>query len=526
MARSASPRPRRAKRATRGDRIIEFIETFCYVPEGKFVGKPVKLRQWQKDIIHAIYDAKPTPRTAIVSIGRKNAKTTLCAFLLLAHLAGPEARQNAQIYSAAQSREQAAIVFKLAAKMVRLSPDLSGIIKVRDSAKSLFCTLTGVEYKALSAEHATAYGLSPVLVLHDELGQVRGPVSPLYDALETAMGAQEEPLSIVISTQAATDSDLLSTLIDDARTGADKRTVLVVFEAPKDAALDDEDAWRAANPALGDFLSLPEIRDMAAKAVRMPAFENTFRNLHLNQRVALTNAFISPDVWKLNEGEPDLTAFEDFPSWWGLDLSSRQDLTALIGVCPTPDGIVHVECHFFAPRDGIKDRAERDRAPYDLWATKDLLTATPGASVDYGFVAHRIGELMKRCPQMQAIAFDRWRIDVLQQELSRAGVEAPLVEWGQGFKDMSPALEALEASALAGKLRHGGHPVLTWNAANAVVVADPAGNRKLDKSKTTGRIDGLQALAMALGIRARGAVGELPLGPSPWETEGFRLEVI
>ena len=510
---------------TRARRVIDFIERYCHIPEGKDVGKPVVLRDWQKSIICKAYNAKPTPRRVIISLGRKNAKTTLAAFLLLAHVAGPEARPNGQVYSAAQSREQAAVVFKLAAKIVRMSPDLSAIVKVRDSAKSLFCTLNGVEYRALSAEHSTAYGLSPAFLIHDELGQVKGPTSPLYDALETACGAQEEPLSIVISTQAATDADLLSKLIDDARTGADKRTVLIVYEAPKDADLDDEDAWQAANPALGDFLSMTEFRGMAEKAQRMPSFEASFRNLHLNQRVTLTNAFLSADVWKLNAGEPDLSAFEDYPSWWGLDLSARQDLTALVGVCRTPDGLLHVETHFWAPLEGLKHRADRDRAPYDLWHRQGLLTGTPGRSVDYSFVAAKLGQIMQR-GRVSAVGFDRWRIDVLKQELSRAGVEVPLVEVGQGYRDMSPAIEALEPEALAGKLRHGGHPVLTWCMANSVITMDPAGSRKLDKSKASGRIDGAVALAMACGVMARGAEGEMPIGPSPWEQAGFRLEAI
>jgi phage terminase large subunit-like protein len=199
---------------SRGKRNIAWIEAHCRVPEGKDVGKPVKLRPFQRKVILGIYDT-PT-RRAIISFGRKNAKTTLSAFLLLLHLVGPEARQNSQLYSAAQSRDQAAILFALAAKIVRMSPDLSYYVTVRDTNKQLFCQELGTLYRALSADASTAYGLSPVFTVHDELGQVRGPRSELYEALETASGAQDEPLSIVISTQAPTDADLLSIMIDDA----------------------------------------------------------------------------------------------------------------------------------------------------------------------------------------------------------------------------------------------------------------------------------------------------------------------
>jgi phage terminase large subunit-like protein len=150
-----------------------------------------------------IYDT-PT-RTAIISFGRKNAKTTLSGFLCLLHLVGPEARANSQLYSCAQSRDQAAILFNLMVKVIRQSPDLNAVIGVRESAKQLYCEELGTLYRALSAESTTAYGLSPVFVVHDELGQVSGPRFPLYDALETAAGAQESPLSVVISTQAAQD---------------------------------------------------------------------------------------------------------------------------------------------------------------------------------------------------------------------------------------------------------------------------------------------------------------------------------
>ena len=216
---------------TRAQAVIAFIERYLRVPEGGHVGRPVRLRPWQRQIIETIYGT-PT-RQAIISLGRKNGKTSFTAMIVLAHLVGPEARRNAQIYSAAQSRDQAGIVFSLAAKMVRMNPELNGpnMVVIRESEKSLFSPLTGVRYKALSADATTAYGFSPVLVIHDELGQVRGERSELYDALETAMGAQIEPLSIVISTQAPTGLDLLSKLIDDAKTGADPATKLVLYTA-------------------------------------------------------------------------------------------------------------------------------------------------------------------------------------------------------------------------------------------------------------------------------------------------------
>ena len=198
------------------------------------------------------------------------------------HLAGPEATPNGQLYSAAQSRDQAAIVFGLAAKIVRMSPDLSSVVTIRDTAKQLYCPQVGSLYRALSAETTTAMGLSPVLILHDELGQTKGSRSTLYDALETATSAQENPLSIIISTQAPTDGDLLSILIDDALAGNDPRTVLRLDTADPDLDPFSEEAIRQANPGFDSIMNKSEVLSMAEDARRMPSREPEFRNLVLN----------------------------------------------------------------------------------------------------------------------------------------------------------------------------------------------------------------------------------------------------
>ena len=490
----------RNRRLSRADRNIAWIEDFCRVPEGSHVGRPVVLREWQRGILRGIYDT-PT-RRAIVSFGRKNGKTALAAFLLLLHLCGPEARENSQLYSAAQSREQAAILFALAAKIVRMSPDLAQYVTVRDTAKQLACQELGTLYRALSAEASTAYGLSPVFVVHDELGQVRGPRSELYEALETASGAQDAPLSVVISTQAPTDADLLSVLIDDAKTKADPETKLYLYAAGEDADPFSEAAWIAANPAYGDFQNPVEVARQAADAKRMPAREASYRNLILNQRVTVHNPFVSRSVWEANAGAVEESVFVSGPCYIGLDLSARNDLTALVMVAKSADGSWHVRPEFFAPSQGVEDRAQRDRVPYDVWARDGALTLTAGASVEYAWVAQRLVELCEQYP-VTMIAYDRWRMDVLKAELARIGTELPLEPFGQGYASMAPALEALETELVNNRIRHGNHPVLRIHAANAIALSDPAGNRKLDKSKATGRIDGLVALAMAMGVAAK-----------------------
>ena len=290
---------------TRGERNIKWIEYNCVIPEGKFVGQKVRLRDFQKDIIRRIYDNEHGTRRAIISVGRKNAKTTLAAFLLLLHLCGEEAKANSELYSTALSRDQAAIIFRLAAKIVRQSQRLQPFVTVRDTAKQLSCPGRGTLFTALSADASTAMGLSPVFIVHDELGQVRGPRHSLYEALETATGAQEVPLSIVISTQAPTDADLLSILIDDAKAEGDKRTKLFMYDAAVDADPFTEATIKQANPAFGKFQNKREILDMAEGARRMPSREAEYRNLILNQRVEASNPFITKSVWDENAGEPD-----------------------------------------------------------------------------------------------------------------------------------------------------------------------------------------------------------------------------
>lgn len=499
-----------ASKLSRGGRVIAFLETHVCIPDGEHVGKPMKLAAFQKKLIVACYDNPKGTRRAYLSIARKNGKTATIAGLVLAHLIGPEAKQNTQIVSGARSRDQAALVFDLASKMIMVSPGLHQLVKITPSGKKIIGLARNVEYRALAADGTTAHGLSPVLAILDEVGQVKGPQDAFIDAITTSQGAHESPLLIAISTQAADDADLFSIWLDDAKKSADPRIVSHVYEAPKDCDLQDRKAWKAANPALGIFRNLDDLAEQAKQAARMPSAENTFRNLCLNQRVSTVAPFISVGAWKSCAGA--VLDFGSAPVWCGLDLSARTDLTALVIVGKIA-GVWHVKPHFWTPEQGLADRSKRDRAPYDVWVRQGYLHTTPGATVDYEYVAQDIAAILGDL-DVQSIAYDRWRISLLQKEFDEQGISLPLVEFGQGFKDMSPALDALEAELLNRRIAHGGHPVLTMCAANAVVSRDAAGNRKLDKHKATGRIDGMAALTMAIGTVQM----EATEGASFWET--------
>ena len=480
---------------TRAERVMRFGEKYLRIPEGAKAGQPLKYDLFQEVFLYAVFDNKKMTRIAILSLARKNGKTALIATILLAFLVGPEAKLNTQIASGAMSREQAAIIFNLACKMIAFNPELQDLVRVIPSGKKLVGLNMNVEYKAMAAEAKTSQGFSLYLAMIDECGQIQGPTSAFVDAMTSSQGAHENAMVIYISTQAANDADMLSILIDDAERSQDPRIVCHVYAADPEADILDEKQWHYANPGLGVFRSYDDLKENLQRAARMPTAEASARNLLLNQRVSMTNPFVSKSVWKQNGGEP--LPLEGREVTIGLDLSVKTDLTAAVVTFTDDDGLVHVHPFFWIPSAGLRDRVNRDKVPYDIWSDQCLLNLSAGATIDYEVVIRDLCDALQDC-HIKAVSFDRWRIDVFKKDLDRLGIEWPMVPHGQGFKDMSPALDALEGALLNGKMRHGNHPVLTMCAANAVETKDPAGNRKLDKSKANGRIDGMVALAMAL----------------------------
>jgi phage terminase large subunit-like protein len=491
---------------TRADRIIKFIEKYIPVPEGMLVGKPMCLLPEQREFIRAVYDnvddkGHLITRRGIFSLPRKNGKSGLIAALLGAHIIGPEARLNAQLRSAARSREQAALVFSYLAKSLRMRNDLQGLIDITDSSKKIVGLARNTEYKALSADATTAHGLSPMLTIHDELGQVVGPEDALFDALETAGGAHEEPLSLIISTQAAGDMDLLSTLIDDAIRNPTPQTVLRLFAADKEANIFDPAVWKLANFALDVFRSRKDIENLAAEAKRMPSREATFRNLYLNMRISRLNLMVAPSLWKECNAIPNMDLFYKHKVAIGFDLSKTTDLTAAVLTVQDPDtGKLHSLPFIFSPRDTLEDRAKTDRAPYTLWAKQGLLIDLPGKYIDYEMVCKHLKKETEGM-NINVAAFDRWRIKEFRKEAERADfLQAADIVWqpvGQGYRDMSPRVTRFEELLLGHNICHGGHPLLNMAAANAVVDEDPAGNRKPEKAKSSARIDPLVAMLMS-----------------------------
>lgn len=482
---------------TRAEIIMRFAETYLYVPEGKLVGQLIKLEEFQEAFIYSIFDNHVPTRKAYLSLGRKNGKTALIAVILLAFIIGPESRKNSQIVSGAKSREQAALVYKLMIKMLRQNPLLTEYYKATESRRMLKGLGRDVEYKALSSEAATAHGLSPLVALLDEVGQIIGPEDKFIEAVETAQGAYEDALLIAISTQASSDTDLFSIWLDDAVRSPQPDTVCHFYETPRDADLDDEDSWKFSNPAIDIFRSRKDLQNNIEDGKRIASKEASVRNLFLNQRISAQGLAFSPAAWKDSNGIPDKELFFKLPVSIGLDLSQRTDLTAAVLSVMDEDGNVHLQPHVFIPADGLIQREQRDKAPYTTWAKADMIHLVPGNTISYDWVAEFL-KIHTAGMDVNQILFDRWRIKEFQGACDRAQfAPASWKEVGQGYKDFSPAIENFEQLMLDKKLFHGNHPLLNLAVSSAIAVLDPAGNRKLDKSRQSARIDPIVAAVMA-----------------------------
>lgn len=498
-------------------------------------------------------------------MARKNAKTALAAALVLAFLVGPEAETNGEVLSAASDKEQSGIIYKMCSQMIALDDELSQRCKCVDTVKRIICYDLGSTYKALTADAHRQHGGNPIFCIYDELAQAKD--RELYDVLSTAFGAQEKGLLLVISTQSADPTSVMSELVDDAilqmrgelndpyffgevwalPDDPDDDTFgpvpgVILVDGKRVVDIFDERNWYLANPALGDFKVLADMRARAMRAQRTAANEAAFRNLHLNQRADGAAAYIKRADWERGQEAVAEEELRKRPLHLGLDLSARLDLTALVGAFEGDDDVA-VKSWFFTPADTLEDRAKIDKANYPGWRDAGHLIATPGKSVSYFMVAKKVIELATTYNLVQ-LAFDRWRIDDFKKELERAGLVVrsenetlpggkvvtrevvhlgdrsfKLVQHGQGFKDMAPSIDNLEVIAVNHKLKHDGNPVLTYCMSNVKLTKDEAGNRKFDKKRETRRIDGAVALAMAVAAISKFEAAR-PQGPSVYESRG------
>lgn len=499
------------KERTLVEQIIAFIENLP-VTSGKETGSRFLLRDWQKDIIAGIYgptvNGKRVVRQAVLTMPRKNGKTGLTACLALVHLCGPCAESRGQIYSAAADRAQASLIYGEMKAIVEQVEELRERIAIRHFMKHMEDGETGSIYTALSAEAGTKFGLNTSCFIYDELAQA--PNRLLYDALATSTGAREEPLGIVISTQNPDPNHIMTELVDygiQIRDGIvdDPAFYAYIQTAPESADPWSEETWHACNPALGDFRSLDEMRVSAAQAQRIPAREATFRLLYLNQRVKAESRFVSNADWQNCGKGFDVEMLRGRKCYGALDLSSsgKNDLSALVLVFPVDDK-KYVLPFFWASEQGLEEAEKRDRVPYQLWAKQGLLHTVPTRILDYAFLCRKIGEL-STLYNIEVMAFDEWKIDQFILKAEEMNLNLTMQKHGQGYRSMDPSIQVLEDDILGGYLQHNNHPILNLHLDNVTVDSDAAGNRKFNKRKSNGRIDGAVALAMASGLLANNA---------------------
>ena len=533
---SKGKRPRQGGRKVRGTdgpavvapatprvaRIFDFIQKLR-IPSGVGQGDPFILRNWQRDYINNVFgpelpDGRRRIRRALLSVARKNGKTPLMAALILCFLVGPESIPNAEIVSAASDREQAAVIYRFCKQMIELDDDLSSMLACHDSIKRIVCYHMGSFYRSLAADARRQHGGGPVFIVYDELAQAQN--RELFDVLSTSQDAQPHGLFMVISTQSSDPASIMSELVDDSlaiENGMldDPYFYGKVYAVPEDADPWLEENWMLANPALGDFKMVESMRAQALKAKRSPSAAAAFKNLHLNQRVDGTAAFVNSIDWKACEAFVPDEELEGVDAFGGLDLSGRRDLTSLGLAFPLPDGRVALRSYFWTHSEELAERAKKDGAQYLVWREQGHLTVIRGRSIEYKSVAEDIAALFKKF-RIRQINFDRYRIHDLKRELEASGLPAEeysekenqtgkliLVKHGQGYVDMSPAVDELENVILDHTLNHGGNPALTYCMSNVRLMRDPAGNRKFDKRQENRRIDGAVAAAMAISAWKR-----------------------
>lgn len=486
------------------DYAVAFIQALTHT-KGRWAGERFELIDWQEQIIRDLFGTlKPNGyrqfNTAYVEIPKKMGKSELAAAVALLLTCG-DGEERAEVYGCAADRQQASIVFEVAADMVRMCPPLAKRVKILASQKRIIFQPTNSFYQVLSAEAYSKHGFNISGVVFDELHTQ--PDRRLFDVMTKGSGdARTQPLYFLITTAG---SDTHSICYEQHQKALDiisgkkhdERFYPVIYGADPEEDWTDEEVWKKANPSLGITVTLDKVRDACESAKQNPAEENTFRQLRLNQWVKQEVRWMPMTTWNQNNTPIDPEALEGRVCYGGLDLSSTSDITAFALVFPPENETepYQVLPFMWLPEETLDLRVKRDHVPYDLWAKQGFLETTEGNVVHYDAIEAKIEQLGTRY-NIREIAYDRWGAVQMSQNLE--GLGFTVVPFGQGFKDMSPPSKELMKLALEGRLAHGGHPVLAWMADNITIRQDPAGNIKPDKQKSTEKIDGMVALIMAL----------------------------
>jgi len=485
------------------DRAVDFFAECLHHVKGKLAGQPFRLHPWEESIVQNIFgwkrpDGTRRYREAFIMVGRKNGKTTLAAGLVL-YVLLCDNEPGAEVYSAAADREQAALIYDQAKGMIYQEPALQSRCKTYETSKTIVVESTMSRYKAISREAGTKYGLNVHCAVIDELHAQ--PDRELVDVLMTATGARRQPLIVHITTSDYDRESICNEKYDygcKVRDGVidDPAFLPVIYEASRDDDWTSPETWRKANPNLGVSISEEYLRQECQRAQEIPAYENTFKRLHLNIRTEQAQRWLAIESWDACCEKFLVDELIGEPCWAGLDLSSSQDLTALSLIFKR-DGSYLVLPFFWVPGENARRREKRDKVPYITWAKQGYITLTPGDVMDYDWVRNSINQLKSRY-RVQQIAVDRWAAADLIAKLQADGFD--VVPFGQGFASMSAPSKEFERLIIGKRLIHNGHPVLRWNVSNVAADTDAAGNIKPNKARSADRIDGVVATIMALAL--------------------------
>lgn len=486
------------------DFAVAFIENLCHT-KGTWAGRPFQLLDWQEQIIRDLFGIlKPNGyrqfNTAYVEIPKKNGKSELAAAIALLLCCG-DGEERAEVYGCAADRQQASIVFEVAADMVRMCPALSKRVKILASQKRIIYNPTNSFYQVLSAEAYSKHGFNIHGVVFDELHTQ--PNRKLFDVMTKGSGdARMQPLYFLITTAGTDTHSICYETHQKALDILEGRKIDPTFYPVIYGAADNEDwtdpkVWKKANPSLGETIGMDKVIAACESARQNPGEENAFRQLRLNQWVKQAVRWMPMEKWDACASPINEDDLEGRVCYGGLDLSSTTDITAFVLVFPptNEDDRYILLPYFWVPEDTLDLRVRRDHVPYDVWEHQGFLMTTEGNVVHYGFIEKYIERLGEKF-NIREIAFDRWGAIQMVQNLE--GMGFTVVPFGQGFKDMSPPTKELMKLVLEKKVAHGGHPVLRWMMDNIYIRTDPAGNIKADKEKSTEKIDGAIAAIMGL----------------------------
>jgi phage terminase large subunit-like protein len=485
-------------------RAVQFFTLFCTHVKGELAGQPFELEPWQQCVVwHAFGWKKPdgTRRYQAVwkYVPRKNGKSTFCAGLALLGLTEDE--PGAEVYSLGADREQAALVFNQAKVMTLKDEVLSSMLKA--FKYSITYPEHNSSYKALSADADTKHGFNTHFAVIDEVHAQ--PDRDLIDVIDTSTGSRRQPMIWYITTADFSRESICNEMHDYARQVRDgiidDPTFLpIIFEADVDDDWEDPEIWAKANPNLGVSVKLSYIEKQCRKAKANPAFENTFKRLHLNVRTEQDKRWIQMEGhdekkgWKDCGSIPTEEQLLRSPCWGGLDLSSTTDLSSFALYWPE---FCACKVWFWLPEARLKTK--KGKLSYQNWVNSGHICLTPGNVIDYEYIRKEINDQWDHY-NLQDAGADPWNATHILTQLSETDGREMLA-FRQGYASMNEPSKELEKVIINGSFQHGNNPVLTWMASNVSVQEDPAGNIKpIKPSKDSPlKVDGIVAVIIALG---------------------------